>query len=290
MKDANAEPELAPRRDKGLATMKKMSILLPLSCLLVSACRSEGTDGVDQTSAIAVRVLPSNEVVLAKTYDNSYHAPEDFYVDERADTPGSYSLYHVKDQSISYELCADTYDEALDWEAADNASRAVNGDYVTSVENDRYFEFVRELSYPDSIGNVSGPTSPGFARVFKCSYINRDGADRNLLNGFAGQLRVRPLNEEVIKTYSEYMWQFTFFWPATKKVLDSYSTEASDAFHNTLLLAFLTNQGDDECDLIEVVDWVFSVDKSSGEIAKSFRPVFQMEAHQVDGSPQECSN
>lgn len=270
--------------------MKKMSTPLFVCCALISGCRSDGAVESGQDDASVVKALPSNDEVLAKAYDSTYQVPAGFYIDERADTPGSYSIHHVKDQSISYELCTDDYDDALAWEAMDNASRSVTGPFITSVENYRYFEFVRALSYPDSIGNISDPTSPGFARVFKCGYVNRIGADRNLLDGYAGQLNIRPLSKEAIKTYSEYMWQFTFFWPARKKVLDSYSAETADSYQNTLSLAFVTNRGNDQCDLVEVVEWVYSVDKISGEISKSFRPVYQMEARQVNGIAQECAD
>lgn len=281
---------LTDGRRKGLATMKKLSIPLALFCVLVSGCRYEVADDDARVDVTEASILPSNEEVLAKAYDNSYQIPEGFYVDDRADNPLSYSLYHVKDQSVSYELCTDVYDEALAWEAADNENRAVNGTYVASVETDRYFEFVRELSYPDSVGNVTGSTSPGFARVFKCSYVNRDGADRNLRDGYAGTLNISPLSENVIKTYSEYMWQFAFFWPARKKVLESHSAETGDYYQNTLLLALVTNQGNNRCDLLQLVDWVFSVDKSNGQITKSLRPIYQMESQLVDGIPQECAN
>jgi len=267
----------------------KKSIPLALSCVLICSCRADITDGDSHALAAGEKTLPSSDEVLSRAYDVSYHVPAQFYVDERADTPGSYSLYHVKDVSVSYELCTDDYGEALAWEAADSASRPVNGNLVTSIENSRYFEFVRELSYPDSIGNIPGSTSPGFARVFKCGYVNRDGADRNLRDGYAGELNVRPLTEDVIKSYSEYMWQFTFFWPARKKVLESFSAEKSDRFENTLLLIFVTNQGDGNCDLIELVDWIFSVDKSTGQITKTFRKIYETEAKLVDGGPQECT-
>lgn len=269
--------------------MKTTSTPLAVCCLLVAGCRYEATNGGDQDDVFAAKTIPSNEEVLTKAYDTSYFVPEDFLVDERADTPGSYTVYHVKDSSNSYELCTDSFVEAQSWESADNASRAVNGDLVTSVENDRYFEFVRELSFPDSIGNVPGSTSPGFARVFKCNYVNRDGADRNLLDGYAGQLNARPLSEAAISTYSEYMWQFTFFWPASKKVLDTYSAESAEDYSNTLVLAFITNQGTGACDLIEVVEWEFALDKSSGEISKHYRPVYQMEAQLDNGIPRECT-
>jgi hypothetical protein len=85
------------------------------------------------------------------------------------------------------------------------------------------------------------------------------------------------------------MWQFTFFWPAKKKVLETFATETDSAFQHTLLLAFMTKQGADQCDLIEVVDWVFSVDKNDGHITKEFRLLYDMEVRLVDnGIPQKC--
>jgi hypothetical protein len=266
------------------------SIIPAIACVLVAACRYEVADEDVQVITTGMRVLPSNGEILTKAYDASSQAPEGFYVDERADTRRSYTLHHVKDQSASFELCTDDFDEALAWEEADFASREIAGLYIASAENNRYFEFIRELSYPDSVGNVSDPTSPGFARIFKCSYINRTGADRNLRDGYAGKLNLSPLAEESIKSYAEYMWQFTFFWPARKNVLDSYSAETGEGYQNTLLLTLVTNQGNDRCDLVELIDWEFAVDTSSGQITKSFRKIYQIEAQLVDGVPQECSS
>ena len=121
--------------------------------------------------------LPPDDEVVAKLYDPAYSVPAGFFVDERANTPGSYTVYHVKDASVSYELCTDDFATAERWEADDNAARHVSGYYVGHVENDRYFEFVRELSYEDDIGNIDDVTTPGFSRVFKCSYAVRDGVD-----------------------------------------------------------------------------------------------------------------
>lgn len=263
------------------------SILLP--CLLgLVACPSGGSNDDPPSSAVQAKTLPDNSEVMAKVYNGLYQVPESFYIDERADTSRSYSLYHVKDISVSYERCSQDYSEALDWETVDNDSRSVSGSFVGSYENDRYYEFIRELAYPDSLGNIEGLTSPGFARVFKCNYVDRDGVDRNLLDGYAGTLNMRPLSIDAIKTYSEYMWQFTFFWPATKTVLETHSAEQLDAYQHTLVLAFLTNQGTDKCDLIDVVDWIFTVDKTDGTIAKEFRLRRQFEAQLINGVPETC--
>lgn len=266
--------------------MTKMYALVTLCCLGLCACRVPETADIADTA----RTLPSDEDIMAKVYDVAYQVPNNFYVDLRADTPRSYSFYHVKDSSNSFELCTNDYDEALAWEASDNQIRAVNGTYVGSIENDRYFEFVRELSNPESIGNVTALTSPGFARVFKCSYVDRENVDRNLRDGYAGKLHAPLLTEQTMRTFAEYLWQFTFFWPAQKTVLETFSSEQQIFVRHTLVLAFLTNRGTDQCDLIEVIDWVFSVDKNSRRIEKEFKPVYQFDATLVDGMGQKCTD
>lgn len=264
--------------------MKRLFRILAISCLALCACRAD--DGAKPGGNL--RVYPSDEEIMAKAYDNTYNVPEGFLVDERANTTQSYTMYHVKDASVSYELCTDNYDEALSWEAADNEGRSVNGVYVESYENDRYFEFIRELTFPDGIGNITDPTSLGFSRVFKCGYVNRDGVDRNLRDGYAGTLKVQPLSEEAISTFVEYMWQFAFFWPARKTVLESFSDERTDAYQHTLMLAFIMHQGFDKCDLVEVVDWVFTVEKDNGQVTKEFILLYQLEAQLIDGLPEKC--
>ncbi len=254
----------------------------------LASCGGGGAGAPPVDAILPIKPIPSNAEIIAAVYDSAYTVPDGFFIDERADTPQSYSLYHVKDASISYELCTDDYYEALAWEEADNLSRSVNGLYIDSYENDKYFEFIRELFYPDDVGNVQGATSPGFARVFKCSSINRDGVDRNLRDGYAGVLNTRPLTAGVVRNFTEYLWQFAFFETSLRKVLDSFSTERADAIEHTLVLAFVVNQGYGQCDRIEVIDWVFSADKSSGEVTKDFRFRFAIEAEVVDGSPQQC--
>lgn len=261
-------------------------VLLVMAVMLQSACRMQDV-AIGDTSQ---RELPSDEAVMRMAYDDSYNVPDNFYIDKRADTIVSYSLYHVKDPSISYELCSNDLVEAFSLESADNTSRSVNGVYVGEYEDERYFEFIRDLTYPDSVGNISSPTSPGFSRVFKCNYVNRDGVDRNLRNGYAGTLNVRPLTAGAVRDYVEYMWQFTFFWPAKKTVLQSVTEEFGNTFRHTLMLALVSNQGFGKCDLIEVVDWVFNVDRATGQIAKEFRPLYSFEADNINGAPQRCVN
>lgn len=268
-------------------------MLLPLIFATVS-CGGGGSasDPVAEDNtvqAVTTQNLPGDHDIIAKIYDPYYSVPSDFFVDERASTSQSYTIHHVMDDSVSYELCTDDFATAESWEAADNASRSVNGYYVGAYENDRYFEFIRELSYDDDIGNIDDLTSPGFARVFKCSNTSRDGVDRSLLSGFAGKLNVQPVSSGEVRDFAEYLWQFTFFPERYKKVLDSYaSATAGGGAEQTLLLGFASSQGFGRCDLIEVVEWRFAANRQSGDVMSEFDVVHSFEAELVDGSPRLC--
>lgn len=261
-----------------------------IAVLAVGACKSEG----DRTlhNAIAsnppFKVMPSNDEIMMAVYDTAYSVPANFFVDERANTVQSYSIYHVKDSSNSYELCADDVSEALAWEEADNSARAVNGTFVGTYENANYFEVIRELSFPDDIGNVGATTSPGFSRIFKCEHVDRNGVDRNLRNGYGGTLNTRPLNASVVREFAEYLWQFVFFDASRRIVLDTNTVERQNSFDHSMLLAIVLNQGFDQCDRIEIVDWLFSTDKLTGEVTRKFQFLYAFEAQLATGSPSQC--
>lgn len=268
-------------------------LLIPLMTA-IAACGGSGSTNSDQSPADAgsanqvMSTTFADSQIATLVYDNTYSVPDGFFVDERSDTSRSYTVHHVLDNSSSYELCTDDYAVALTWEEVDNKSRSVQGYYVTSYDNARYFEFVRELSYEDDVGNINDLTSPGFARVFKCSNTNRDGVDRSLLNGYAGVLNAHPLTTESVRVFAEYLWQFTFFPTSRKKVIDSVNTQTNTELKQTLLLAFSTTQGVDRCDLIEVAEWQFSADRDSGEITKSFEIIRSFEAKPVNGIAELC--
>lgn len=226
--------------------------------------------------------------IIALVYDNHYSVPAGFYVDERAQTDRSFTIHHVLDNSDSYEVCTDDYAEALAWEEADNASRSVQGYFVESYENERYFEFARELSYNSDVGNIDDITSPGFGRVFKCSNTSRDGVDRMLLSGFAGTLNAHPLDADSVRVFSEYLWQFTFFPNSRKKVIGMRAAETPGELQHVLELAFATNQGSGNCDLIEIVDWRFSANRQSGAVEHHFEITRTFEARLDTAGPVLC--
>ena len=256
--------------------------------LLITGCGGAAVSNEQPPPISAEKPAISGDEIIARVYDANYKLPADFFVDERADTPRTYTVYHVKDASLSYELCTNDYDEALGWEEADNLARAVTGSFAGSYENDQYFEFIRELSYPDAVGNVQGVTSPGFARVFKCASIDRTGVDRNLRHGFGGVLNSRPLTAGFVRQFAEYLWQFTYFDNPKRKVLDSFTSENPETIVHTLRLAFVINQGSDRCDRIEIIDWVFSAQRANGQVARRFDFQRAFEARVVNGVPEHC--
>ena len=264
--------------------------LLPIIALLAAACGGSGSSDTTEPapSAATAPQFPDDARIAAKAYDPTYSVPDDFFVDLRADTPGSFTVHHVLDSSQSYELCSDDLVEAQAWEEADNASRAVNGHYVTSIETDRYFEFVRELSYTEDVGNITSPTTPGFARVFKCRHTNRDGVDRNLYDGYAGRIEPDLLSGERLQDFAEYLWQFAWFDVSRKKIIESRPGRVDHGLRHTLVLALVVNQGNEACDRIDVVEWHFDAQPVSGEIARQFDLHHSFEASLEGGAPRLC--
>jgi len=232
--------------------------------------------------------IPADAAIAAIAYDPNYFVPDSFFTDLRSDTTGSYTIHHILDDSQSYEMCTDDLVEAQAWEEADNASRAVNGYFVTSIETDRYFEFVRELSYTQDVGNIVAPTTPGFGRVFKCGHTNRDGVDRNLLDGYAGRIEPALLSGDRLQDFTEYLWQFTWFNVSQKKVLASHAGGSPGSMRHTLVLALVSNQGTGNCDSIDVVEWHFDANPSTGEITRRFDLHHSFEATLEGGVARLC--
>ena len=261
--------------------MKASNVLIIPLFALAAAC------GGDNTAAATLGM--SDSKIAALVYNPEYSGPDGFFRDARADTQRSYTIHHVTDASGSFELCTDDYQTAVNWEAADNASRAVNGEFVSVAETGRYFEVVRELDYNDDVSNVGDPTSPGYARVFKCSHTRRDGVDRNLLDGFAGTLNARPIDANSMREFTEYLWQFRFFAGGRRVVLDSAGGSTATKVEHTLRIAFRINQGAGRCDRIEVADWRFAADRESGDVQKTFTTVRAFDAELRDGVATLCN-
>jgi len=273
--------------------MKPSPVFLITILVITAACGGSGAETaappLSGTQSPSAADAADNSTILAKAYDPNYSVPPGFFVDERVETTTrSYSVHHVLDASQSYELCTNDLVVAQAWEQADNDARAVSGRYIASIENDHYFEFVRELSFDNDVGNVSDLTSPGYGRVFKCDYADRDGVDRNLLDGYSGRLSIGSMDSATLREFIEYMWQFRFFNVARKVVISSTGSQSVDGPTHTLLLAFVVNQGTDRCDRIEVIDWQFRASKMSHEVTRKFTIIRSFEAEMIGGTPQLC--
>lgn len=266
-------------------------LLFPILAIAAACGGSESTGTNLPGNALTggqANALPDDTIILAKAYDNDYSVPDGFFVDERAQSTRSYTVHHVLDESGSFEICSDDLVDAQALEQADNDARAVNGYFVTAYENERYFEFVRELAYTSDVGNITDLTSPGYSRVFKCAHTNRDGVDRSLLNGYAGRVNPQRLGAASVRDFTEYLWQFRFFNSRYKKVIASYGASTPSKLQHTLLLAFVHSQGQDSCDRIDVVEWRFSADPGSGEVSRKFETVHSFEATAANGHPTIC--
>lgn len=260
--------------------------ILTLIAVSTTACQETADP---ETTPNTATLFPADDWIIARAYDPLRRVPEGFLVDERAETPRSYSLHHITDASNSYERCTDSFDTAHRWEAEDHSLRAVGGVYVGARENERYFEIIRELSHEAGLGNVEGMTSPGFARVFKCSYVRRDGTDRHRRDGYAGTLNEKPLSVGTVRDFAEYLWQFAFFPGASATVLETWSSESGSTLEHTLRIALLQRRDSSRCDRIDVFDWTYAASGTDGAVYQRYERRHRLDSKVVNGRAEPCT-
>lgn len=66
----------------------KIKTFFLICCLALQACPGGNPEDVVAENAVAKRVFPAADEILAKVYDNLYQSPANFYVDERAENSG----------------------------------------------------------------------------------------------------------------------------------------------------------------------------------------------------------
>ncbi len=274
---------------------KRRTLVIATALALVAACQSDSGPEVETGSKATGILLPSDEAILSKVYSGDPRTPAGFYRDPALTAAGGgVTVRHIDTVSVldpaspdtaavvPYELCTDDPAQAMDWSESDHRFRTESGDLVATAETDRYFEFTRALT--------AVPDWAGLARVFKCSFLDRSGANRRDVTGPAGRLNVRPMSAASLKAVTEYLWTFSQFNNHANVVLATATAETADAWRHTLTMATLTpGAGSDSgCDLVEVRDWEMSVDRGDGELSWALRPVKTLSASRGDGVAQVC--
>lgn len=264
--------------------------LVSLTFLVLTACSSDNGQEKSVATSEFGAALPDDAQILTKVYAPAVSVPADFYVDPTAAITTPHTLHHVKStdldptQAVPYELCSDDFDTAVAWSEAASVNRVNSGPLVTTSQTTEYFEFVRLL---DAL-----PEWSAYERIFKCTYVDRSGADLRAGSGPAGRLNRQPLSPEDLTTLVEYLWQFSAYNNAGNAVLTSTAFDDVDGPGHTLTLASLRSGAGavNGCDQVTVWDWTFVVDRDTGTLTSERQTLTQFDSRNDNGAPERCTS
>lgn len=228
----------------------KKGLFLTLITIVTWSCENNDNPFLNLTT--------EEREIVEKAYSKTYMYPTGFNFQQNLDG----SLYYENTVSIRtsqtswIELNTIDKQQAKDWSETSSSTSAYYRDLVAERETEKYFEFKRvySLNTRDVI----------LSRVHKSSYFI-PFFDKFHPTSIIGTLKVNPINEEATKDFIEYMWT-SYMIGYTDKVLEYSITDYSDKVRYNLKSVNVTYGDFGLCDLIEVKNFDFFVDKQSGTV------------------------
>jgi len=255
----------------------------------MSACG--GGDSIPHPQPQTGRAVEQSDVeIAALLYSDSQRTPPGFHT-EPAPPLGYAATFHIKNSDLQaalaglspiHELCTDDWNEALGWSEAVASSESIHSDLTATNTSEQYYEFVRTRRTAD--------TAIEQMRVYRCNFLDRDGADIARLTGAAGHLNKRPLEIGDVQWTLEYQWQFSAYNNVDNVVLRSAPVAAGASPAHELILAALTRAlGTGGCDRVSVFAWSYRTDASSGQFTSEQRDLWTFDVRNAGGSVELCA-
>jgi Mg2+ and Co2+ transporter CorA len=228
----------------------KKGIILSLLTIVIWSCETNDNPFSNLTT--------EDREIVDKAYSKTYMYPTGFNFQQNLDG----SLYYENTVSIRtsqtswIELSTNDKQQAKDWSETSSSTSAYYRDLVAERETEKYFEFKRvySLNTKDVI----------LSRVHKSTYFIPSFDKRNP-SSTIGTLKENPINEETTKDFIEYMWT-SYMIGYTEKVLEYTITDYPDKVKYNLKSVNVTYGDFGLCDVIEVKNFDFFVDKQSGAV------------------------
>lgn len=252
---------------------------------LLAGCGS-GTSAETPTG----RAVPQTDAEIAQLlYTDSERTPPGFY-SEPQPSAGYAATFHIRNADISavatpsapvFELCSDDWNEALGWSESVANTEPVYSDLASTDTSEQFFEFVR-------IPRGSEQTLEQM-RVYRCEFLDRQGADVARLTGAAGHLNKRPMTAADVRWTLEYLWHFSRYNNVDNVVLKSAPvTGAASPSHELILAALVRGSGMAGCDRVHVFGWRYRTDAATGELTSEQRDLWTFDARSASGTAQVC--
>jgi hypothetical protein len=238
---------------------------------------------------VVTRAVAQSDFEIAQAiYTGTPRTPEGFYEDFEPSGTEYVATAHLKNGDIVatasdplHELCTDDWNQALEWSETHAQSSPDYADLVATNDDPRYFEFGRV--------RAGEPELYVRDRVFKCAYVDRAATNLRVAEGAAGQLNMRPLTAAELRTFSEYLWQFTSYNNFGYAVLKSSGESSTATLTHTLHMASLVRNGiSATCDRIDVLAWRHTLDAATGELTLDVEAEFSFGARENGGVVELC--
>jgi hypothetical protein len=252
---------------------------------VLTGCGAGGND-VGTPTAINTRPVTQTDLEIAQLlYVDNRRIPQGFYQETAPTVQGYVTTSHLKNTDVAaatsqYELCTDDWNTALAWsEQAATGTQASN--LMETNATARYYEF----------GRVRAGTPQGYirARIYRCSYLDRNTVDLRNLNNVAGSFNQRPLNIAELQQLAEYLWQFTPYNNYGNAVLKSSGTTTSSSLQHTLIIASLATTTNSTCDRVSVVGWTHDANAQTGALALTTQTLWEFGARRNAGIVEMCN-
>jgi hypothetical protein len=257
--------------------------------VLLSSCGG-GDDAAPVSSAVdpgaAFGIVQTNLQIASQLYADNARTPPGFY-SEVVPVGQYFATRHLKSADLgvtgsTHELCTDDWNQAMQWSELAAQRYPAYAALVGSSNTDRYFEFDRLAS--------GTPALHQHARVYQCTYLDRDDVDLQAASGSAGLLNRRPLSATELQQLSEYLWQFTSYNNYGHAVLRSSGSAVSGALKHAVIVANIDADGlHSGCDRIRVESWTHTLDTGSGALMLAVTPLWSFGARALTGGAETCS-
>lgn len=216
--------------------------------------------GVTEISAKASTPRLSDSELEKLAYSESAKYPPGFY----RENPDSLIFY----EHVSHKpLFTNDKDEALKWSEASGKSSSEPTVLAESRETNKYFEFKR----------VDPKTGQSIlSRVHKSSYYEGCypyNCPQDNGTEMIGYLKFRPMTQESVKEFVEYLWHIKYLDYSGPRALSSSIRETPEGYTQTVkVLSF--GKGDWGLpDSIGLGKEIFYIDKRSGEVRRRFKTI-----------------
>jgi hypothetical protein len=246
--------------------MKKRLFLTLATFFLLTAC--------DKNDDVTKNVLTEDQQILKKVYSPAYMYPPGFKYEK---FPGG-SVYYENTVSVGtsqtmwMELTTNDKQQAKYWSEVSGSSNAYYRNDASVIETEKFFEVKRVLS--------NKPSDIILSRVHKSSYFIPT-IDKLRKLPKIGILKISPINKSTVKDFIEYAWTNNLIGYSGKVLENTIADYPNKVVYS--LKSISITPGDWGLNaMINVVNFDFSVDKTSGEVSYETNEVKQIEGNRND--------